>query len=69
MKRFIAILVIGTLLAGFALSVSADPIGVGGYLASSARVETFPGKGEPQGKPFAPVVQLLSSPIGVGGYL
>jgi hypothetical protein len=68
MKRLIAVLVIGMLLIGIAMTVAATPIGVGGYLASSARVADFPGKGEPQGKPFLPDVQLLSSPIGVGGY-
>lgn len=66
MKRFIAVLMIGVLLAGIAIAVSADPIGVGG-LSSSARGTVFPGKGVPQGGPFAPQVVLLSSPIGVGG--
>ncbi|MEE8593703.1 MAG: hypothetical protein V3T03_06215 [Candidatus Bipolaricaulota bacterium] len=67
MKRFIAVLMIGVLLAGIAITVSADPIGVGGLFSSSARGTVFPGKGVPQGGPFAPQVVLLSSPIGVGG--
>ena len=69
MKRFIAVLMIGMLLTGIAMTAAASPIGVGGYLTSSAVVKDFPGKGNPQGGPFAaPVVLLLSSPIGVGGY-
>ncbi len=68
MKRLLVILAIGILLTGIAVSTSADPIGVGGTFTSSAghRVSAFPGKGLPQGGPFA-VESLLLSPIGVGG--
>ena len=67
MKRFVILgLVLAILAVGF--TAFADPIGVGGMLTCSARVETFPGKGEPQGRPFtSPIVSLQSTPIGVGG--
>ena len=68
MKRFVAVLMIGMLLTGIAMTAAASPIGVGGLLTSSAVVKDFPGKGNPQGGPFAAPVVLLRSPIGVGGY-
>jgi hypothetical protein len=74
MKRFLAILVIVGLLAGIALAVSADPIGVGGSftaLASQSKdtdPTVYKGNGNPQGKPFqSPEASLLLAPIGVGG--
>jgi hypothetical protein len=71
MKRLLAILAIALMLTGIALSVSADPIGVGGSFTSSAArsgVMSFPGKGSPHGGPFSAQLEtLLLSPIGVGG--
>jgi hypothetical protein len=67
MKRLIAVIMIVAVLAvGFA--AVADPIGVGGtFTSSSSSFTHFPGKGMPHGKPFAPQIELLLSPIGVGG--
>lgn len=70
MKRLIAVvLVIAVLSVGF--TAFADPIGVGGTSftsSSSSCFVNFPGKGVPQGGPFAPQIEsLLLSPIGVGG--
>jgi hypothetical protein len=70
MKRLLAILVIVLALTGIALSVCADPIGVGGSFTSSApgTIMAFPGKGLPQGGPFSVQIEsVLLSPIGVGG--
>jgi len=68
MKRLIAVvLVIAVLAVGF--TAFADPVGVGGTLtgSSSSVFGNFPGKGVPQGGPFAPQIELLLSPVGVGG--
>jgi len=71
MKRVLAVLLIGLMLTGIAITVLADPINVGGEytLSSSTRgPAVFKGKGDPQGVPFQiPTVELCSTPINVGG--
>ena len=72
MKRLLAVLAIALMLTGIALSVSADPIEVGGNFTSSASSSVGPalykGKGNPQGVPFqVPEFSVLLSPIEVGG--
>ncbi len=66
MKRLFAVLTIALLLMGLALSVSADPIGVGGTFTSSSsgdKLVPYPGKV----LPFEPLLDCTSGPIGVGG--
>ena len=71
MKRLLAVLLIALMVAGIALVASADPIDVGGsFTASSSSTgpAVYKGKGNPQGVPFqVPAVELLLSPIDVGG--
>ena len=68
MKRLMVLIVVLALMISAAAVVSADPIGVGGMLSSSARVTTFSGKGVPQGVPFIALnVSMQLGPIGVGG--
>lgn len=67
MKRLMVLIVVLVLMISAAVAVSADPIGVGGLLAASEEIRTFPGKGHPQGGPFMVQVELMGTPIGVGG--
>ena len=53
MKRLMVLIVVLVLMLSATVAVSAKPIGVGGMLASSEQVKTFPGKGHPQGGPFS----------------
>lgn len=72
MKRLVAALLVALMLTGIALSVTADPINVGGdytLSASSSRgPAVYKGNGNPQGVPFeTPEIATLCSPINVGG--
>jgi hypothetical protein len=61
MKKLLAVLLVALMLTGVALSVSADPIDVGGdYCSSAAFVPIWPVKG-PIG------FSLCCGPIDVGG--
>ena len=77
MKRFLTVVLIVGLLAGFAAVATAGPVNVGGgysaFTSQAGAAPVFPGRGigyfPGKGGPFLPVPEasFLLSPVNVGG--